>query len=118
MDQEERIQDREHYQADKLSDVEHKRFMRMNDLQNAEIALKMKMMELQSKSEQRQLDHKKQISSNWISGILGISSIIGTLFKIFGSTTGNQPISKLGNFLQSLSAINPQSINQIKSIFG
>lgn len=118
MDQEERIQDREHYHADKISDVEHKRFMRMNDLQNAEIALKMKMMELQSKSEQRQLDHKKQISSNWISGILGISSIIGTLFKIFGSTTGNQPISKLGNFLQSLSTINPQSISQIKSMFG
>lgn len=117
MDQEERIQDREFSQQDKQADNEHKRYLKMNDLQNAELTLKLKMMELQSKMEQKQLEHNKQVSNNWVTGIMGISSIIGTFCKIFGSATGNQAISKTGTLLQALATVNPQTISQVKGMF-
>lgn len=118
MDQEERLQDREFSQQDRIADNEHKRYLKMHDLQNADLALKMKMMELQSKLEQKQLEHSKQVSNNWVTGIIGVSSIIGTFCKIFGTATGNQAVSKAGTLLQALAAINPQTINQVKGMFG
>ena len=68
--------------------------------------------------DQKQLEHNKQVSSNWVTGIVGISSIIGTFCKIFGAATGNQTVSKAGTVLQALAAVNPQTLNQVKGMFG
>lgn len=121
----ERISDRQYKlrerildQNDRIQDLEHKRNLRQNDIYNSELTLRMKIAELESKLGHKQLENERQISNNWLSAISGISSILGTVFKLFGTATASPSVSKLGTALQMLSSINPQTINQVRGMFG